>query len=295
MTFYSWVNCRCYVDGRTAPLPVPAEAFCFAPDRSPGTCPGWDDDETTQLVRAWLQTCCLHPGLIAVSHDFGTAIGDVFDAFQHVDPDRTRYPAMLNPSDDQLTHPDAAARCLDEIADFRRTANLGTATFLIDEELDKPITWRILGQVEVSLGRDSLGVEIGFDSEGVFARRPAQPADSIFRRWLRWSKAGVVEVWRSRHFDQRFLEPDRIERTRERLVEYADLDSDGRFRCRLPIESWIDERTADGQGDVRFRLPPRLRVEERPAYASVVGWMLDWLEELFRASVETGHPVIWSY
>jgi hypothetical protein len=295
MSVLAWVNCRCYVEGRTTPLPVPKSSFCFQVDERPGPCPE-QDDRIERLIDEWLRMSCPHRGQHLVFLGLARrGLGLFHEALALVDPGEARYRA-LNHDDGDLTPPKIAARCLKELADFRATAEFGPVSCLVDEEAGDLVDLCLPNGVDRTLGWLPGRIEVGLDRDGVFVRRRATIADRLRRQRVLPTRPPTVELWRSRRFEQRLLQPlQGGTYPWNGPVEFVDGASRATIQVSLPIARALDASDPEDDGPEQRAFPARLRVEERTGDASLLGPLLDDLEQLWRASVETGHPVVWSY
>jgi hypothetical protein len=130
----------------------------------------------------------------------------------------------------------------------------------------------------------SAGLEMGVDAQGFFIRKRMgdHPGD----------------LFRSRRFEQRLLDPEPLDTLYQGATEFVAVDTGARFVCPSVVSGkripWPDGRMANDRGQVRSEYPRAMHVEQRPILVSEFNYILEPLTEIFEASIRVGNPVQWS-
>jgi hypothetical protein len=258
------VLCTCLRAGRVRTPPFPLDLVVLDEDGWPGLdLPDGGTDEEYHRFRDWLSDCCEHPGMCVVNVRVANWGGlRAFEAaLDRVG--REHFPTVLAEVpyvNGGHTDPPAAARALDELAHFRRQADVGTNVLLLDSE-----TGHILADYDAAwdgnlfiLGGDS-GLDVGLDPGGMFvvSRTGAHP-----------------EVFRAMRMQQRAVPG-------EELVELVNVDSGQRLR--LPAIGRLEGA----------EFPASMHVETMSRTPGDYAYILEPLEAVFTAAVATGNPVRW--
>lgn len=265
MGLFGSVGCTCLADGRTAPMPFPAELFGFDEDGEPAIDAGADDDSYRRYLD-WIDSCCPHPGLTEVAGKVSTwnGVQAFAEALKRIGPDR--FPVLLAGTG-RSTGPGPAARALVELAAFRAVGGvIGELVLMVETG-----TGAELGRFDASLGGPYVlagsGPEhVSYDERGLFVVPAAEQRPELFRAMRVEQRAGAARA------------------------EYVDLDTGRRFEGRTPVE--VRHYHPGGGFDVHH--PARLHVERRPFGVERFAGQVATLESLFEASVRTGNPVRWS-
>lgn len=282
------VRCTCYEDGRTLPPPVPAELLAFDDE-------GWlqldlpyegNEEQFARFAR-WWSASCEHEDMRAARVHVSNWSG--YRAFQQAlgRAGWARFPTLkaeLPEVNGGSTSAAAAALALEELAWFREHADLGHNWFLVDGETGETLHEYIAAyEGKFVLGGRS-GMDVGIDPEGLFIVSRTEPPRELFR---------------ALRLEQRLLDPAREAAGGDPgPVELVDLDTGRRLECEMAVSGnqvpWPDGRMQDDEGRLRFSYPRRLQVERRAISPSTFDYVLQPLEEVFRAAVATGNPVHWT-
>lgn len=280
------VMCNCYAQGRATP-PFPERFFVNEagfPDLRPAE--GSDTEQDMQRLYEWLRTCCEHPGMIYAAIYLANWPGymDFLDVLDEIGT--ARVPTLLAElpvENGALTQADAAAKMLAELRAFRAMGEVDTKIFVVNGETGERLYWYVPEHGGVFIWDGQNGHNIGVDEEGLFI------ADA-------WEHSRII--FHARRMGQTLLEPELIEETGYGRVLYTDLDSGRRFECPTPIPGkelpWPDGRMRNDEGRFRLEYPRILEVEEQSVSPDFFSAVVDPLEAILHASVETGNPVRWT-
>ena len=283
MTLDAFVVCNCYKEGKTTPFPLP-ELVKYLNWNEDGylrfDLPIENSKEAHEIYRKWEQKACKHEYMYyarecisnwAGYRLFQQALAQI--GWEHLPTLRAELPEF-NAQGHMLA--EASAQMLVELASLKARENWGTNVFLIDSETGKKIHSYIAVYQGVLMADRHQGVEIGFDPHGFFIREMENedlPA-SLPRR----------EFFRAMGLEQRLLSND--ENGYPLVVEYYNPGTGERF----------DSATGITSGGVKppWKCPSLMHVEERPIGPNDFAYVIEPLEIVCKASVETGNAVIWS-
>jgi hypothetical protein len=279
------VMCNCFRQQRTSNPPVPREWLHIDEDGYLSLRPERESDEAFFKVYEWEQTACEHPGMEQASEHIGNWSG--YRAFQealeqagwHLFP---TLEAELPENNGGQTSPASARLCLEELACFRSLETLGEKACLVDSATGEEVHRHIAAYDGVFVWAGSVGLEVGLGEFDFFVRDASTGSD----------------LFRSRHFRQRVLEPKRVGRDWDiGEVELTNMDSGERFRSPVAVRGrqvpWPSGRWEDDEGRCNFAVPVEFHVEARPILPQDFDYTVTALEKVFRAAVETGNPVRW--
>jgi hypothetical protein len=165
-----------------------------------------------------------------------------------------------------------APRALADLQRFTSQTHLGTYTFLADEETGELLNDYVPAYRGV-FWWDPHGKNVGVDPAGLFvADTRMRPPRELFRS-LRCSQEviGVTRTWRSK------------------LLRLPDARAGRSVTVRLS-----DPITRPDADPDPARYPRHLRVVTRPWTARDFAAIVQALEEVLHAAIETGNPVIWT-
>ena len=97
-----------------------------------------------------------------------------------------------------------------------------------------------------------------------------------------------IPLFRSKRFEQ-YIEPE-DDQNKPRKVIYSDLDSNAQYVSSVAVIPRLKLNKSD---QLVIRYPRLLHVEQRRLREERFYYITIPLESLFRASIETGNPVIW--
>jgi hypothetical protein len=264
----------------TSPPPVklPIDEFGF---------PFLEPDEVTSpedLERyfSWLQSCCSHPLMVYAQER--VACWDELAAFRETlaRVGWSRLPILARElpesNDGAITSADAGA-ALCELALFRRSDNLGEGTYLVDTQTGEAI-YRFLGPGDRTL----IGSR---ETRCLLTDRDLVIVDEDFE----------VDLFRAQRLRQVLLEPVTDEgRLQSVPTEFTNLDTEETYVGACPIRKHVDPREkqpGSEPGAPVWEYPSLLHVERRPVQPDGFLDIVESLERIFRASAETGNPVLW--
>jgi hypothetical protein len=280
------VMCTCYALGNTSPSPFPDRFFLNSagfPDLKPAE--NSDPEADMQRLYEWLQNCCDHPGMEYASIYLSNWPGymDFIDALDKLGADRfPTLTAELPGEDGGLISAASAAIALQELAAFRRLEAVDTKMFVVNAETHERLYSHVPEHGGVFIWDGRNGFNLGVDRHGLFIMDAWENGRVVFRAW---------------RMEQTLLEPDLVEQTGSGRVVYTDVDSGKRFECRTPIPGkeipWPDGEMRNAEGRFRLEYPRLLQAEEQPLNAAYFDFIVEPLETIFRAAVETGNPVRW--
>lgn len=266
----AFVRCNCFWEGRTSEPPFARELVTVDEEGC------WDvavpHEESYELSEAlwdWRETACRHPMMELASERVCNWAGKEFflRALQRIG---TQYfPVLWNEfpqhNGGQLT-PEHAAIALQELARLQQQPNMGAIVELIEEDgnviWSGEGVWMLHGSQQVCLMREGLSVLDDSHTAPLFqARRVAQ--QQLDAQTYRW----------------------------------RDLDSQKTFDTTfsLTVEiPWPDGEWQNDEGRSNFRFVERAGVVQRALTAKDLNYIIQPLEKLFRASIESGNPVVWT-
>ncbi len=248
------VACNCLVRGVAQPAPMPV---LIGED-------GWlvpVDEADWETFERWQHDCCSHPDLTHTSVRIGNwAMYRSFqEALEETESSGARFPTLqrvLPGANGGLVLPVDARACLEELDTFRRTYR-HERPVLVDASSGEVIHEYLSTYQGVFAALGSEDIELGFDQEGLYVV-PAGTRAVIFqarRVELRADAGGGTEL--------------------------VDLDTGRSFLTRHPLS--VEALAAHPRVEVRASL--------RTAADHEV--VIDALEQVFRASIEIGNPVVW--
>ena len=169
-----------------------------------------------------------------------------------------------------------------ELERFRNLESVGSNAFLVNTKTGETVFEHVSGYEGIFYLGGRSGVDIGIGQFEFFVRDRAAGAD----------------VFRATRIRQTLLEPEQVDWNGEiGQVEFLDLDTGMRFVCSAAIAGreipWPDGRMKDDDGKSRFDYPTDFHVEIRNVVPGDFSYILEPLEEVFRAAVETENPVRW--
>ncbi len=270
------VMCNCYREGKTTPCPFP-EHYSLDEEGFPALALPYDGNEDKfDQFEEWLATCCEHPHMDYAAvfvanwkgyHSFVEALEQIgwqhFPTLKAVLPDRNH----------GLTTSEAAKAALEELHHFTSGENGLTKTFLVDSETNEPFAASAMAYGGMFGWNGRTGMSLGFDQDGFF----------------------IIDVWelnrelfRAKRFEQRILEVESLDRPQQ--YEFVNLENDRRFVCSTPLKLFVK----DISGQLKQTYPHFVHVEQRPIEVTYFSYIVQPLEYIFQASVETGNPVRWS-
>ncbi len=274
------VRCRCFEQGRVKDPPVPLEWLHVDEEGYLNLRPEHDTDATFHQMYRWRQTACPHPDLRQASEHIANWAG--YRAFQQamsrVGWDnfptlRTQLPEVNG----GLMLPAAAVLALGELTHFRSLREVGRDSFLVETASGEVLHQHIGVYEGLFLYGGGDKPRAGVGPLGFFVEDPASGAC----------------LFRSAHFRQTRIEGPPA----EDIVDLEDLDGGGRYRGPVAVRRyvpWPDGRWQADQCRCNFILPTELHVESRVVTPGNFSHIVDSLERLFQAAVETGNPVQWS-
>jgi hypothetical protein len=217
------------------------------------------DDADRDTFERWQRDCCSHRDLRHTSVRIGN--WSMYRAFQDAleQTGSGRFPTLrrvLPPANGGQVSPVDARACLVELAEFRR-AFRDERPVLVDSTTGEVIQLHVAAYNGVFAHLASEGVELGFDEDGLFVV-PAGTRAAIFQA---------------------------------RSVELRPYAGGGSELVDLATgQSWVSQKplTID-----TFAAHPKVEVRKRIHTAADHAYVLDALEQIFRASIDIGNPVVW--
>lgn len=284
----AFVRCNCWQEGRTTVPPVPLENMYMDEEESclTLTLPWKGNEDQYRALSRWLNGCCPHKRMQYASARLSNWSGiRLFQqALKKAGPEH--YPILLtglpNLNGGQMSSADAAT-ALEELRHFRAYAELSYNVFLVDDESGEEIHKYVADYEGIIAFDGKAHIRIGFDRDGIFV----QDTHSQLIR----------EIFRARRVAQHLPEPSHTADSHKGPVELVNLDNGERFVCPMAIQGpqirWPDGQWWNASGGLRFNFPRCLIVTERKITADDYAYILEPLEEVFRASVAIGTPVQW--
>ncbi len=270
------VMCNCYQQGLTTTCPYP-EYFVVDEDGYPALKLPYDNNEDAfNTFEEWLALCCVHPHMdyasvfIASWKDYQSFL----EALEQLGHDQ--FPALLVelPTANQgHTSPGVARAALAEFELFKTKVGEISKAFLINTETREAIGSSAMAYGGLFSLDNRTGLNLSFDEAGFVITDVWE-----FNR----------EMFRAMRFEQRPLELESLDRPQQ--FEYIDLDSGRTYTCSTPVKLFV----RDENDQLRQEYPSSLHIEQRAITSDYYKDILDPLERIFRASLETGNPVRWS-
>ena len=289
----AYVRCNCLKEGRTKPYPFDYD-FSFSEE-------GWLDVEGGPpprssrylAVKTWLETACEHPQMRYVDVWLGTT--QTVAAFGQLlkDIGIEHFPklyANLPPVDyDGTMTPEAATQMLEDLSRFGTLESPGTYAVLMDSQTKRKIWDSLSHSGNIFQFGGSSRLMMGVDPDGFFIKTVlSEIAIDAMAGILVAAARGhleIKELFRARQFERR------VDYDTGNVV-YIDLDSESRFVCEDENNLW---QVIDMPGFQRgtWQSATRLSVERRAMTLDSFRTLLDGLQQVCIASIETGNPVRW--
>ncbi len=281
-----FVICNCYKEGRSAPFPLPELERYFGVDADGYLSlklPYEGNEAAFETVYHWRHDACPdHPDMEAASE--GVANWSGYRVFLRALEQMGwhHFPTLKTwlPTANQGTVPAvAAAKALQELRYFNNHASWGSNIFLIDTLTGELLSDYIEAYNGVFAFASSVPtLQSGIDRQGFFIAE---------------TDGGTLLDSGRRFFQARRFEQYIVEASDQGLatrVQYRDLDSERGYESDFGA---VAKLLRDADGRVQLDYPRLLHVETRRAQAERFAYIVDPLTRLFRASVDTGNPVVW--
>jgi hypothetical protein len=262
----AYVYCNCFKEGKTKTPPVDKSDIIIDEDGN-FTLKFPYSEETAvyhNLFDNWIKTCCPHPEMQIIHVRVGnwSAISILRESL--IKAGEKRFPVLLGNigyTNGGLVPTKLAPSALNEIDLFRTLLPKCSNVFLTDAKTGEELYEYVQAHDGCVSFDGKNKIDIGFDRAGFFIR------DTVKKNVMFRSKHIIVTKHTS-PFSGRIM------------FEYRDKRS-GR---RAFYEAYFPEKS----------LPFELKVIKRKLKAEDFSYILNTLESLFRASIETGNPVYWS-
>jgi hypothetical protein len=270
------VMCNCYREGKTTPFPF-HEYFMLDEEGFPTLNLRYEgNEEKFDIFEEWMTACCEHPHMdfAAVFVTNWKGYQSFLQALEQIGWDQ--FPTLHTelPNGNQgLTRADAAAEALKELERFVVDGSGLTKTFLVDSETDEALASSTMAYGGMFGWNGRTGMSLGFDEAGFYISDVWE-----FNR----------ELFRARRFEQRVIEAESLDKPQQ--FEFVDLDTGQRFLCSTPLKLFVK----DISGQLKQTYPRLVHVEQRGVKVDYFTYIVEPLQYIFRAAVETGNPVRWS-
>jgi hypothetical protein len=285
----AFVSCRCWQDGLTTPPPVPRElVVCDEETRLDLTIPYDGNEDLYRDLDNWVHSgACGHEQMDQASVHVSNWTG--YRLFQEAlkTAGWQHFPTLQAylPQDNGGSLPAREApRALAELQRFTSQTRLGTYTYLADEETGERLGEYVPAYRGVFCW-DPHDKNVGVDPAGLFVvDTRARPPREVFRS-PRCSQEviGVTRTWRSK-----LLRLPGARTGRSVTVRLTDASTARSVTVRLS-----DPITRPDADPDPARYPRHLRVAAEPFTAGDFAAIVQALEEVLHAAIETGNPVIW--
>jgi hypothetical protein len=302
------VRCNCFREGKTSPPPVARDLIVVDEDGFFYLDVPYDENEDLHAAfDSWLEGACVHPRMeyasVWVANWFG--YGEFRALLKNLGWEHFSTLQGELPLANGGTMPsDSAHKCLAELEYLRQQSDVGVVTVLVDSDTGEDVEKYFPGSSPFFHWDDHPGVKLGLDDGGFFivpshddAIKAAMDDTFPARKGRAGTASEPMELFRSLRFEQWLLEPELTMDYKHGRVQYVDLDSGVRFVCRSAVAGrqvpWPDGRMQDDKGRVRREYPRRMHVITRRASLSSFEHIIEALETVCQASVETGNPVVW--
>ncbi|MGB1285456.1 MAG: hypothetical protein ACPG7F_02890 [Aggregatilineales bacterium] len=277
----AFVYCNCYKEGRTKPFPLPDLEQYFYIDANSYMSLRLDWDkyrDEYRRVDLWIQNACEHENMHYVSKHIGRwrfysslketlAMMD-WNNFPTLQAELLSHVELIN-NPKSFTTADKATKMLEELVLFRRiyrpevpvAIETKTGEVICEgDPLKQGKGWFFITNVGLALDRQGIFIE----ADGIEKFRSMRLHQKVLAYWY-----------------------DDVSGT-PRQVEFRDLDTQQRFIWEHALSK---EKVESGKMTVSY--PESVHLEYRILDTSKYESMLEALETVCKASVETGNPVVW--
>jgi hypothetical protein len=181
----AYVGCTCYAEGKVQAF-EPAELVAPDDEGRPRLTVSWSgNEELHQRFDEWLKTACPHPRMQAASERISNWAGYrvLQEAMGRIGWER--FPSLkqgLPEGNGGAMFPIEARKALGELDTFEREVAGMEEALLIDSDSGERVYDYVASYQGIFVWAGSRGVEIGFDPDGVFLRRPERDGgEELFR------------------------------------------------------------------------------------------------------------------
>jgi hypothetical protein len=280
------VRCRCWEDGEATPFAFPDLVEVDAEGYLGLSVPWKKNEESHRAFRAWLKSCCPHPGGWRITEWIGNWYG--VSEFRHAlraagEVQFARLIAELPTANGGQTSPTQARRCIAELDEFMQAPPFGRRIWIVDTQtgahLHNPMPhggWftsrpeRPLSKFERLLARFGVrrvsAIRLGVDEEGIFVEKEDK-------------NGAVTKLLHSLSIEQ-------IERGNG-AIELRDLATSKTIIVQDGVKGILR-----GGGEIS-RYPRLVHVEVQADSAGEYRELAARLRTVLGAAVETGNPVLW--
>lgn len=279
------VRCRCWQDGTSTPAPIPVHL-----DEAGELQAIDDDDESWHRVVTWQENACPHPHMDQACERISNYGG--YRAFEEALRvlGWNRFPS-LHGALPQLVSPSAAppvlgaralARaCLEELRLFEKSYRASAVGLFDDAHPEEPLHTRIDTEYHFLVLAGAVGIEAGFDEDGIYFI----------------DRATNQRLFRARKLLQRIRNPKRIHDVEPGMVDFIDLDTGKTWASTFGLQGapvpWPDGRLEDDRGRSCPSYPLKLSVRPFAIDASHFEYILTPLKVILTASIVTDNPIRW--
>lgn len=285
MGLEGFVSCNCYRDGLAKPFPVPEKELLFQIQETGYwtlSVPYEANEALHETVYHWRHTACEHPDMLIADVGVANWLGyrTFIKGLESVGA--SHFPTLLEhlPTTNTGQLPTELAKpALKELEYFNKHVGYGMNTFLIDTINNEILSDYIeMTNSVFAIAPAVAAIHSGIDQRGFFI---SQNKGSNLMSAQR-------DLFRARRFEQ-FVEL-KDEQGRAIVVVYSDLDSNANYVSQSAV---VPRLKVDRQGKLIIHYPRLMHVESRRLRDERFDYITVPLERLFKASINTGNPVIW--
>lgn len=263
----AFVYCNCFKEGKTTEPPLDKSLIVIDEEgfynlnipESEETFPLYQD------LTEWMKICCKHKDMLYAYERVGSWSMVAFFKGILINIGEKHLPILLNstPTGNEGIFPaKLATKALVELNYLKRNIRSCTGTFLIDEKRDEELYYHIGSYGSEFFWNGEEKISFGLDEQGFFIS----------------DDDNKTEVFRSMHFS--IKRKSDIKSSQEIVYEFYDFDK----KIKAEVNNTIG--TVD--------MPAELRVVNRKLKVKDIGFIIQSLKKLMKASIKTGNPIVWT-
>jgi hypothetical protein len=273
----AFVMCTCLAERRCREPPFPFDELFLDDDHFLHVRGDDPDHARERALYRWKYDACAHEDMEQASEHVGN--WSSYRAFQAaLGAGPAEYPVLLAElpaNNGGATAAARSARCLQELERFRQSTNQVEVTVLVDAADGVLVQKGVAAYQGVFLMSGHEDLRFGVDG-GRFFVQSRDGTTRFSARRVRQEVSDAAALARN---------------ARDVDVRLVDEDTGNAFSCHTAVGRYTDDPAAPDTPATRY--PTHLRAETRLESSDAHDYVLRALELVFRASVETGNPVVW--